>query len=637
MAFAAGQFKLTSESDLIEGISGIVSKITGVQLGERQRAMVESRLKKRMIELDLKDYAQYYDYFLQHEASEVQSLVSLLTTHHTFFFREVAHFDYLAKQALPSLIENAKARGDKTIRIWSAACSRGQEVYSLSMYLDFHLKLLAPDVKYTILGTDVDSQSVAVARNGVYQFDELKSVPANYLASHWSRGTKEIADYVKAKPSIKAQCQFEVCNLLDFEKEIKSQKFDVIFCRNVFIYFTQEQIKTIASRFLDHLYPRGLLFIGLSETLNGLGVPAKSLGVSVYQAKTAETEANAILVGVGSKPASVAASTSASVKAPEFTSKVEDKVLRVLCVDDSSSILMILKQMLTKENGFEIVATAKNGLEAAAMLKKHSVDVMTLDIHMPEQTGVEYLEKNFGLNHPPVVMVTSVSRDNADLAWKALSLGASDYMEKPSLSTLSERAEELRMKLRSAFEMKQTGKITDFALDHEFKAQVVIPEPQEKVRIIVASLGDRKRWIGILKGLAHVKGQPPCYVLIHGSESALEEAIKKINHEFKLNVGYQDRFQSPSKADSIILLDFKQNFDSLQNAYSKKSASILVVGSITQNASEKIASWQGAQLLLEDTPRLKKSQLAEISDDIAPVTSYLSLSEEFFAGKRKAK
>ena len=198
----------TYAGDAIDKISKIASELTGVQLGERQRSMVETRLGRRLAQLKLKNLDEYHTYLTENFNVESRALISLLTTHHTFFFREFLHFKFLEDQAFDKLVEVARTRPDKTIRIWSAACSRGQEVYSLAMFFDKLLRERAPDVKYQILGTDVDIESVKWAQNGVYNKNEIKEVPLAYLTNNWARGTGKIADFVKVKDVLKSRCKF---------------------------------------------------------------------------------------------------------------------------------------------------------------------------------------------------------------------------------------------------------------------------------------------------------------------------------------------------------------------------------------------------------------------------------------------
>ena len=430
----------------VKRVSELVIKATGIQLGPKQHAMVLSRLSKRMSDLKISDFRKYVEHLEAHLESETTVLTSLLTTHHTYFFREFSHFEYLDRQGLKQLVDGAKKRGDNKLRVWSAACSHGQEVYSLAMFLNYHLPKVAPGFSFEILGTDVDQDSVARAANGVYKHREISEVPMIYLDQNWARGTGEIKDFVKAKANLKNHCKFKTMSLLNLSKRDLTQPFDLIFCRNVFIYFNQDQIKEITTQLLTFLAPTGIFIIGISESLHGLKLPLKVLGPSVYAINRSTTE-NAAEKFVSSQRV-----------APIPTAAATPEILRVLCVDDSPSVLKLLNKVLHKESGFEIVATAGNGIEAREALRKHKIDVVTLDIHMPVQTGLEYLQANFNSSHPPVVMISSVARDNADLAMKALELGASDYIEKPALSNVEERGNEIAAKLRSAVRNKSSAR-----------------------------------------------------------------------------------------------------------------------------------------------------------------------------------
>src|SRR5262245_3591510 len=134
-------------------IAAEVARITGVQLGDRQRRMVMSRLLRRAMSLGIDGLEGYLEHFRNNRAAEIQALVSVLTTHYTAFFRESAHFQFLETSGLAAVVAAAKARGAKKIRILSAACSRGHECYSLSMFMAFHLAQIAPDMRYEIVGT----------------------------------------------------------------------------------------------------------------------------------------------------------------------------------------------------------------------------------------------------------------------------------------------------------------------------------------------------------------------------------------------------------------------------------------------------------------------------------------------------
>ncbi len=519
--------------DIIREVSALIQQITGVQLGENQRIMVEGRLKRRMKEIGVATLDDYLSFLESDPQGESKALVSLLTTHYSYFFREHAHFDYLANGGLEKIIAAVRARGDKKIRVWSAACSRGQEVYSLSMLLKTHLPGLAPDLGYEILGTDIDPESVEHARNGVYQHRELEPAPLRYTLGNWSRGTGDIADFVKAKKSIRDSVQFMNLNLFELPGALSGRKFDIIFCRNVLIYFNREQIGKVGQSLAQHLHSDGILCIGISETFNQLSVPLESIGPSIYkhpQGKTSRLTTPAL-----SHPHLATTTPAAISSIPERALKSKDaeptsaspvtttkKVIRVLCVDDSPSILTLLKRVLSPQYGFEVIDTAANGIEAAEKVKALKPDLITLDIHMPEQDGVTYLARNYRPGHPPVVVVSSVSRDDAGLALETLRLGAADYIEKPKLEQLTDRADEIRSKCFSAATLPEPPSPAgrDLSLQASFSKPVQITRPEEKLRIIVAKLGDQKKIESVLSKLRGE--QPATWVLFEGSGSPVE-------------------------------------------------------------------------------------------------------------------
>jgi len=611
---------ITSDEVLVREISRVVSEITGVQLGEKQSHMVASRFHKRMIDLKINSIAAYVNYFNENSDQEVQSLVSLLTTHHTYFFREFPHFEYLRTTGLKLLVDSAKARGQKKLRFWSAACSRGHEVYSLATFLETHLKQVDPQFDYEILGSDVDQESVAIAANGVYNRKEIASIPSLYMADYWVKGTGEISDFVKIKNSIKAKCQFKIENLVEFQPFTQTP-FDSIFCRNVFIYFNQAQIAAITGKFMKSMHQSGLLFVGISESLHGSGLDIKNIGTSIYTHKTTATSAPAAVETVA-RGAAAPAATAAPVEKP--------KKLRVLCVDDSPTVHTLLKQILKPEFGFEIVGKALNGLEAAEFLKKQSVDLMTLDIHMPQQTGVEYLEKNFKRGHPPVVMISSVSRDNADLAMRALQLGASDYVEKPALNKLDEQAEQIRTKLLCAHlsQNANAGKVSQ--LDRQFQKSVDIKNASQCFRLVLASPGDRTKLEFLMRELT--KEEPPTVLLMQGMEAMLPAVAKDLSSLTGRTIEVIENDINKLQTNHIYIADFDKHFAKLKTQFGKNRTSILVYGRFADATMKAVAQWTPAQVLVEDIGD-KNEKLKIKATDLVPGTSFGYMSSEYLGSK----
>lgn len=599
---------------VIDKVSAIVHKITGNRLGDKQAYMVETRIKKRMLELGIKEAPDYLKYIDQHLENESGILVGLITTHHTFFFREFTHFEILKKK-LPELVLQAKKRGDKALKIWSAACSRGHEVYSLAMFFDYYLQEIDPSMSFKILGTDIDVESVRVASNGVYHQNEIKEIPMNFLGNSWAKGTGDISMYAKVRSTLKSKCEFKAGNLLKVDEVVNKEKFDVIFCRNVFIYFEPAQIEQITKALMNHLYADGIFFSGISEPLSGLKLDVHSIGPSAYMLKAAGPSISNVLP----MPLPIL-----QVSSPE--------ILKVMCVDDSPSILTLLKKVLTKEQGFEVVVTAINGKDAMEKLKTHKVDLMTLDIHMPEMDGVSYLEKNFNKSHPPVIIISSASRNDSEVAMKALKLGASDYIEKPALSNLEERGEEVRTKLRSVFQ-ERNRKAAISSFDKENQQQFVISNAEIKMRVMLASISDLPRLKAFFSNLD--KSQPSTFVFFEGHGDILEAIAKEHSKDFKQELVYFDKLDMKIEPNKIYFADFKSHFSNISKKYGNYPCSILVFGNVSAHAGKLVAQWKNVQILLEDLgdKSNKTHPLMAYSTDVVPATSFAYMSCRYLSTK----
>ena len=602
--------------EVVDEVSVIVNKLAGIQLSDGQYHMVMSRLRSRMLKLGIQTPDAYMAYLKSNLMSESQALVSLMTTHHTFFFREMVHFDYIERTYLKELIEIARSRPDKKIRIWSAACSRGQEVYTLAMFLTHQLSIMAKDVDFEIFASDVDPESVKIGENGVYHKSELNKVALPYLANHWAKGRDEIADFVKAKETLRGKIKWDVVNLLQMKDKVAAMKFDVIFCRNVFIYFNPDQIRQCVSGFLETLNPQGRIFIGVSESLNGIPLKVESHGYSIYGhplAGKAESKAPIKSVPI-----------SAPISAPAMS---YDRV-RVVCVDDSDSILVLLKKILTTEHGFEVIGTAPNGKEARDVIAKLKPDVVTLDIHMPEMDGVTYMETQFGSSHPPVVMISSVPREEADLALRALKSGASDYVEKPTLNNLSEQADEIRSKLHMAIAVKNRGSHVS-SLDQSFATHVKMDKPESKARIVVAGMSHVKDVNVILSQLQD--DQAPTIILVDGSPNILDHFAKELKPGRYKNLGVVSA-ASMVGVNQIGVLHFKSAIDAVRGDLTSKKAVVCVLGIPSKLIIDKLVNWGGAGLILEDMDgkRSKNYQnLREIASDVMPVASMGYMTTKF--------
>lgn len=618
-----------SDEQLIAEISKLITQKTGVLLGKAKSNMVSARIQKRAIQLGLNSLQEYTRFLRKNPRTEISALVSLLTTHHTFFFREFAHFEYLSREGVARVVDGLRERGGKKLRIWSAACSRGHEAYSIAMLMEHLFKDIPGAPEYEILGTDIDPVSVKVAKDAVFQRDDLKEVPAIYLANHWARGKGEISSFVKARDSIKKKTQFHTMNLKEIHASpLLREKFDIIFCRNVFIYFEPAQILKIIGQMRDLLNPGGLLVLGLSEPVSQKIPDLNSLGHSIYAhvprnfvwkmpappLVPPKKKAKAAAEGVASEPAEAALS----------------RVLRVLCVDDSATITSLLKTILTEEAGFKIVGTAVNGIEAARFLKKNEVDLVTLDIHMPEQNGIEYLEANMSDTHPPVVMVTSVSREDASTAQRALKLGAADIVEKPSILHLQQQGPELITKLRTAWLNRgKGGKPQISSVDKQFTVKESSRFKKGAIRILIAPAEERSRVKSLLKLLA--KDQTVTLVLLHGRELDLFSESVQISLSGDVSILETTRGISNKKPGETLLGSFETVISDLpEQLHKNQPVSVMVLGKVPPNVELRLKAWSLPQLIVEDVENSmesKKHPLLNRADFFVPLTSFIYHSD----------
>ncbi len=248
---------------LFNKFSRLIYQNIGVNLPLKKKSMVKSRLAKRIRRLRMNSFAEYYDYLSDNDAELVQ-LYNLLTTNVTKFFREDYHFQFLQQKLFPRL----KRRRQKRLYIWSAGCSSGEEVYSLAITIR---EFFDPEVwKIKILATDINTEVLEAAQEGIYHYRQVKSIPYNLLKKYFKLGRGSNNRLFKVKDELKQLIRFKRLNLNQKSSYPIDKRLDFIFCRNVFIYFNQEIRDEILARFHSHLRSAGHLFLGHSESISRL-------------------------------------------------------------------------------------------------------------------------------------------------------------------------------------------------------------------------------------------------------------------------------------------------------------------------------------------------------------------------------
>lgn len=256
----------------------LVKRYTGIALSDSKRELVYSRLARRLRHLGLDSFERYCILLEKGDSEELVQMVNAITTNLTAFFREAHHFDYLATTLLPAYIQEKSHR--RRLRIWSAGCSTGEEPYSIAMVVQEAMPAASGwDIK--ILATDIDSNVLATARRGVYQRERAQGLSPQRLQRWFRQGTGANAGLIRIVPALQALITFRQLNLMHAWP--MRGPFDVIFCRNVVIYFDKATQKVLFHRFADLLDTQGFLCIGHSESLYAVSDRFTLLGQTIYR------------------------------------------------------------------------------------------------------------------------------------------------------------------------------------------------------------------------------------------------------------------------------------------------------------------------------------------------------------------
>ena len=247
-----------------------------------KQQMLEARLQRRLRRLGMTGFDTYCDYLFSPEGmrAELTHMIDVVTTNKTEFFRESPHYDYLTQAVLPQLLEGSKI-GRHKVLIWSAGCSTGEEPYTLAMVLSEFAKA-CPGFSFNILATDISTTVLEKAQLGVYDIDKISALPLLLQRRYFIRGNDKNRFCARVIPEIRNNIQFRRLNLLDKEYRIRNQ-VDIIFCRNVFIYFNRVTQQSVIDKFIERLRPGGYLFLGHTETLAGTKSGLFSVAPAVFR------------------------------------------------------------------------------------------------------------------------------------------------------------------------------------------------------------------------------------------------------------------------------------------------------------------------------------------------------------------
>ncbi|MEM9400377.1 MAG: protein-glutamate O-methyltransferase CheR [Verrucomicrobiota bacterium] len=263
-------------------ICNLIYQNSRISLGEHKRELVTARLGKRLRATQKSSYAEYLD-FLQTDSSgeELTHLVDAISTNHTYFFREIKHFEFMNETVLPWISSVLKKEGKRPARVWSAASSSGEEPYSVSITLNEHIKK-DPAFDWELEATDISTRVLKKAMQGIYPMDRIRDVRRDLLTSYFQKGTGDWDGYYRVKEEIRNKVKFTHLNLLSTNYPF-NKLFDVVFCRNVMIYFDRPTQEQLVGQIFKHLRPGGYLMIGHSESLTGVNHPFQNLKPAIYR------------------------------------------------------------------------------------------------------------------------------------------------------------------------------------------------------------------------------------------------------------------------------------------------------------------------------------------------------------------
>jgi len=272
--------RLTLTEDDFLRLSKFITSKFGIKLPKNKKILLETRLRKRLVELGLESFKQYIDYLFIHSNSgiEIVELINRVSTNKTDFFREDEHFRILTEEVLPQLFN---ANSQQKIRVWSAGCSSGEEVYSLAIVLEEYA-LENEGFEYEIIGTDISTKVLDIAKLAIYPAKRIENISMSIKKKYFLRSKNKELNNVRLIPAIRKKVKFVKLNFMDEDYSLLGN-FDIVFCRNVLIYFDKETQYNVLKKISDGIVKKGYLFLGHSESLAHFDLPFETILSTVYR------------------------------------------------------------------------------------------------------------------------------------------------------------------------------------------------------------------------------------------------------------------------------------------------------------------------------------------------------------------
>ena len=267
-----------------EQLSEYIYTNLGIKLSPVKKTMLQARLQKRLRALRFSSFDEYCNYLFSPEGPDEEIFfINVITTNKTDFFREPAHFEYLKQFGFTHIIEDLKKEGRRNIKIWSAGCSTGEEPYTLAMVANEYIENSAHwRGSFSIFATDISTEVLNTSIRAVYHKDRITGLPLNLKQKYFHKNKNHEKPVVKIVPELRKFVSFQQLNFMNDRFAI-DKEFDIIFCRNVMIYFDEDKRQQLIIKFCNHLREGGFLFIGHSESIRGINVPLIQIRPTIYQ------------------------------------------------------------------------------------------------------------------------------------------------------------------------------------------------------------------------------------------------------------------------------------------------------------------------------------------------------------------
>jgi chemotaxis protein methyltransferase CheR len=254
---------------------------SGINLNVDKKTMLELRIKRRLKSLELTSFSDYCEYLFGHQGQreEMVQFLDVVTTNKTDFFREPDHFDYLVQKALPDIL--ARNGCERSVMVWSAGCSTGEEPYTLAMVMN-EFGQTHPGFHFRVLATDISTEVLAKAKMGVFSEEVVRPVSADLRRKYFMRSRDRNSNLLRVVPELRQMIEFRRLNFMDSDYGL-AEKVDVVFCRNVIIYFDRDTQEQILQKLTHNLLPGGYAFVGHSEALHGMDLPLEPVAPALYR------------------------------------------------------------------------------------------------------------------------------------------------------------------------------------------------------------------------------------------------------------------------------------------------------------------------------------------------------------------